>query len=557
MTIPCHWTLFEGFFPTPVAHVDATWHELGDMLGRIPEAWSYICSTACTDSKCAAKLGTVSWGPYNIDHPCQNPNCNAPIHESDPQHAATRCDPNVASYHPFVGDTDHKTSGDLDGIRQRVAPYSHYIHTTHGDGINGERAFRVVIDMSRPCLPHEIQPFRARVIYMLGLESDKATVDRSRYYNNPTCRKGGTPQFYEGAGIALDVDAILAMPDPPGYAPEAPVPMPRRRDDSLPVAGRGALVEMLAAIWRPGVFGRAKAAMFIAGTCFSAGWEEDEALNLFEKLVAATGESKQDLNDYTRACLAAYRADGSFGGRHKLAAWLGPDYSDECAEIIHVIHGPNWIPPEVREADNIALKTAWDRRQVPMSELPPPPPCDTAYWSARQSLSVGSKDGTKTEKRARDFNVDKKFVQQKLTEWMKKADPKTERNIALMRMLAGERLDRKEIETCAWHLGLLFPECLSFEEFELFLRASVLHESKDVTIVAAVLKELYEGQYLTGAKSEFAGAFRKREENIQQKERHKSLTAARTASVRDRNADLPPPRSLPGSRLGNYTGRNE
>lgn len=160
--------------------------------------------------------------PAHREAPCTEATCgkDGPCpHKSGPAWSpvtlapgATRGNGAVQTVNAFVLDADHlpdeeATVAYLGRIKARGLAY--LAHSTHSHREHDQN-FRVVLALSRPVPAAQWEVFRAKVLEHLGLDADRQTKDASRLYYLPSHPHDSDVWWAdEGAGAALDVDAIL------------------------------------------------------------------------------------------------------------------------------------------------------------------------------------------------------------------------------------------------------------------------------------------------------------------------------------------------------------
>ena len=153
---------------------------------------------------------------------------------------------NVLAVHLGVLDLDHGTVAEQQLTLDIVKQYGHCVYTSFSHDPAAQHKRRAIIKLSRPVDITEWRSFFPRMLSMFqALETaDKKCADPCHMYFVP----GGDINKYEcysSDGAALDVDAVLALPQPAGTAevhPEGYV-------EYVPEAERGEITSWLRYVW--------------------------------------------------------------------------------------------------------------------------------------------------------------------------------------------------------------------------------------------------------------------------------------------------------------------
>lgn len=94
----------------------------------------------------------------------------------------------------------------LAALGRAIGGLRYICHSTHSPG-----AYRLILALSRPVLPHEWPTVHAAIIQRFNLPADRTCGDLARLYFFPSCPKSAPePVACTGEGEPLDVDALLA-----------------------------------------------------------------------------------------------------------------------------------------------------------------------------------------------------------------------------------------------------------------------------------------------------------------------------------------------------------
>lgn len=148
----------------------------------------------CKHADCAHKNG-AAWSPTLYD-------------------GNGRKDVNVDSITLASIDCDHVADDDIPEIEYRTNGYRRVLHATHSDR-RGDRAVRVVLALSRALKRGEHRAFWPRLVEMLALPGvDSSKRNESALYFLPSRPGDADYYFLDSDGDAVDVDAVLARPEP-------------------------------------------------------------------------------------------------------------------------------------------------------------------------------------------------------------------------------------------------------------------------------------------------------------------------------------------------------
>lgn len=109
----------------------------------------------------------------------------------------------------LVIDVDHATEAAVEELRGKIIDYQHVLHTTHADR-QDDRCMRIVVQLTRPVKISEWPQFWQAATLLLGAPADPSCGDGARCYYLPSRPRDADYFVAEHAGVALDVDAILA-----------------------------------------------------------------------------------------------------------------------------------------------------------------------------------------------------------------------------------------------------------------------------------------------------------------------------------------------------------
>ena len=125
---------------------------------------------------------------------------------------AARGKNNVGTVGVLVLDLDHMSDADVSAVMSRLVGLGlrFIVHASHSDGLRGEHALRVVIELSEPVAAADWPRFWQTAIDELAPNADPAAKDSSRLYFLPSRRADATLVYDVNNGHALNVRETLA-----------------------------------------------------------------------------------------------------------------------------------------------------------------------------------------------------------------------------------------------------------------------------------------------------------------------------------------------------------
>lgn len=186
---------------TQPSTLDVSWSQLAEALSA--SRTSGCTSTTCTGKTCPHKLGPA-WSPVAY------------------RAGSTRGNRNVETIEALAVDVDHVDDDGLKAVAERLAPYRYIAHSTHNDK-PGDRALRVILELSEPVPAADWPRFWPAAMRALGMPGDEATKDAARLFFLPSHPQDRPPLFVTNEGTRVDTAAILAQA-PPAAPPQAAEP---------------------------------------------------------------------------------------------------------------------------------------------------------------------------------------------------------------------------------------------------------------------------------------------------------------------------------------------
>jgi hypothetical protein len=171
----------------PPTRLATSWQELAALF-------SDPCRTPCTVATCRGSACVHKEG-----------GCWSPAVFS----GSRRARQDVEAISCLVIDVDHATEAAVDALRGKIADYQHVLHTTHADR-QDDRRMRVVVQLTRPVAVGEWPQFWRAAALLLDAPADPSCGDVARCYYLPSRPRDADYFVAEHAGVALDVDAVLA-----------------------------------------------------------------------------------------------------------------------------------------------------------------------------------------------------------------------------------------------------------------------------------------------------------------------------------------------------------
>jgi len=177
---------------------DLTWGQLAEVLTQ----HQMTPCAPCGGHDCALKFGRA-WSPADLD--------------------VRRTEPNVRSIGALVLDFDGLSETLARDALQRLSAFTNIVYTTHSHAVMQLEqpprfSFRAVIQLSRSVAAADWRGFLARAVTYLGVAAFPGIAecgDLSRLYFLPTASVGSRPVAAAHDGVAMNVDAIMALPAPP------------------------------------------------------------------------------------------------------------------------------------------------------------------------------------------------------------------------------------------------------------------------------------------------------------------------------------------------------
>lgn len=224
--------------------LDLEWADLREYLGDVAAT---PCAPCSEPKKCPHK-NRDAWSPVELaacgacrgsgkhrGHECEA--CKG-------TGCKTRENANVRAMTCAVIDLDHIPNARFLEILERLEGHSVIIHSTHSHRPPNDGCYRIILELSRPVLESErgVRTFNefwrgvlATLIDAFGLPADPSCKDLSRLYFLPSIPAGLPSVFLEGEGVAVDVDALLALRDRAGVAADREAP-PTVEPDAAEIA---------------------------------------------------------------------------------------------------------------------------------------------------------------------------------------------------------------------------------------------------------------------------------------------------------------------------------
>lgn len=207
----------------------------------LPARWETLVELLCSSEASPCTLETCTGKGKGKDKGCPyksrsaeprdndgNPN---PMAWSPVEIVGKRLDANVRALTVLVLDFDHLDDASAQAVREHLAGREHVWHTTHSHR-TGDHCFRVALALSRDVKAGEWHRFLRTAVVHLGVsvqnregdvQPDPVCKDRARLYYRPSHPKDAPYEAQHVTGVPLDVDAVLALPDPLG---DEPPPLP-------------------------------------------------------------------------------------------------------------------------------------------------------------------------------------------------------------------------------------------------------------------------------------------------------------------------------------------
>ena len=129
----------------------------------------------------------------------------------------TRLDKDVERLHLFVIDLDEVATEEVESTLKAAEAYEYLAYTSWSHGRDPNR-LRLVFPLSRPVDVADWQRFWPKAVHHLGNLGDATCCNASRFYVEPYAPVGDEDSHFVvyNRGTSLDVEAVMALPEPEG-----------------------------------------------------------------------------------------------------------------------------------------------------------------------------------------------------------------------------------------------------------------------------------------------------------------------------------------------------